>query len=329
MRLDFDPCRTGARRRSWRRCSTGTARWVPRRPSARCRSIGCSAARRRPVPDSRPCCRGRARMRRHPARKQGLRSPLPAASAPARRPPPTMPSMPPAPAAPRQFPATAPEAAVMAARAAAREAATLDDLGRPARRLRRLQPQGHGQEPVLLPRHAEGAPDADRRGPGAGRGPGGQAVRRPRRTAARQDAGGDPAVRAGRAHHQHRLLAPARQPHAHPAGGAGVPAVPRAAGGAGGARARRAARRRGGQAHARGCRWHHAHPRQMARDRDRQRQGACDRHAASRPICCARRPPSGWPGATCWPSRPRWAVSGAIALEREPETSDIVQQIDG
>ncbi len=53
----------------------------------------------------------------------------PAASAPARRPPPTMPSMPPAPAAPRQFPTAAPEAAVMAARAAAREAATLDDLG--------------------------------------------------------------------------------------------------------------------------------------------------------------------------------------------------------
>ena len=56
-------------------------------------------------------------------------SPLPAASAPAQRPPTTMPSMPPAPAAPRQFPTAAPEAAVMAARAAAREAATLDDLG--------------------------------------------------------------------------------------------------------------------------------------------------------------------------------------------------------
>jgi DNA polymerase len=53
----------------------------------------------------------------------------PSASAPARRPPPAMPSMPPAPAAPRQFPTAAPEAAVMAARAAAREAATLDDLG--------------------------------------------------------------------------------------------------------------------------------------------------------------------------------------------------------
>jgi uracil-DNA glycosylase len=49
-------------------------------------------------------------------------SPVPAA---ARRPPPPMPSAP----APRQFPATAPEAAVMAARTAAREAATLDDLG--------------------------------------------------------------------------------------------------------------------------------------------------------------------------------------------------------
>ena len=30
-----------------------------------------------------------------------------------------------------------------------------------------------------------------------------------------------------------------------------------------------------------------------------------------RPTCCARRPPSGWPGATCWPSRPRSRVSPA------------------
>jgi DNA polymerase len=44
----------------------------------------------------------------------------------ARRPPPTMPS---APASPRQFPATAPEAAVLAARTAAREAASLEELG--------------------------------------------------------------------------------------------------------------------------------------------------------------------------------------------------------
>ena len=99
--------------------------------------------------------------------------------------------------------------------------------------------------------------------PGPRRGPGRQAVRRPRRPAARQDAGGHRPERSGRAHHQHRLLAPARKPHADPAGGAGVPAVPRAAGGAGGARARRAARRRRGQAHPRRRRRHHAHPRQV------------------------------------------------------------------
>jgi uracil-DNA glycosylase len=54
-----------------------------------------------------------------------------AASAPAHRPPSPMLSMPHASVAPatRQFPATAPEAAVTAARAAAREAATLDELG--------------------------------------------------------------------------------------------------------------------------------------------------------------------------------------------------------
>jgi uracil-DNA glycosylase len=50
----------------------------------------------------------------------------PPLSPPARRPLPTMP-VPPAPS--RQFPATAPEAAVLAARTAAREAATLEELG--------------------------------------------------------------------------------------------------------------------------------------------------------------------------------------------------------
>ena len=53
-------------------------------------------------------------------------SSAPPASSPARRPPPSMPS---APAPSRQFPATAPEAAVLAARTAAREAASLEELG--------------------------------------------------------------------------------------------------------------------------------------------------------------------------------------------------------
>ena len=54
-------------------------------------------------------------------------APQPAASA--RLPPPSAPPTRSAPAAPRQFPATAPEAAVMAARAAARKSSTLDELG--------------------------------------------------------------------------------------------------------------------------------------------------------------------------------------------------------
>ena len=76
----------------------------------------------------------------------------PAAAAPAQAP-----AWRPAPpvATPRQFPATAPDAAVMAARSAAREAATLDELACQARRLRRLQSQGHGQKPVFLPRCAK------------------------------------------------------------------------------------------------------------------------------------------------------------------------------
>ena len=70
--------------------------------------------------------------------------------------------------------------------------------------------------------------------------------------------------RAGRPHHQRRLLAPARQSHAHAAGGAGLPAIPRAPGRAGRARVRRAA---GGAAakHMLDIDGrHHADPRQMA-----------------------------------------------------------------
>ena len=57
-----------------------------------------------------------------PARTQQEPADRAPAAGPARRPPP-------APAAPRPFPATAPDAAVTTARAAARQAATLDELG--------------------------------------------------------------------------------------------------------------------------------------------------------------------------------------------------------
>ena len=164
------------------------------------------------------------RASRLPRRGAAPRQPVARAS---RRPPAT-------PRRPRQFPTAAPDAAVMAARtrgragrhagrAARRRSAAFDGCGL----------EGHRQEPLLLPRRGAGAADADRRGARTRRGPAGQAVRRPRRTAARQDAGRHRPRRAGRPHHQHRLLASAGKPHADPAGGAGLPPLPGAAGGAG------------------------------------------------------------------------------------------------
>ena len=72
-------------------------------------------------------------------------------------------------------------------------------------------------------------------------------------------------TRGGRSHHQHRLLAPARKPHADPAGGARLPSVPRAAD-----RTRRPenpcrCRWSGCQRNIRRCRRHHAAQGQMAR----------------------------------------------------------------
>ena len=79
-----------------------------------------------------------------------------------------------------------------------------------------------------------GAPDADRRGARARRGPA-----RPSPSLVAPDSCSTrcwrPSALAKKdvAHHQHRLLAPAGKPHAHAAGGAGVPSIPGAAGGAG------------------------------------------------------------------------------------------------
>ena len=75
----------------------------------------------------------------------------------------------------------------------------------------------------------EGAPHADRRGAGPRRGSARQALRRPRRAAARPHARGDRARRDAFLHHQHRLLAPARQPHADARRDRGLRAVPRPA----------------------------------------------------------------------------------------------------
>ena len=122
MRLDFGRMHGQRQERpSWRRCSTGTARWAPTRPSARRPSIGWPGAivapghtasrRRLAAPAPTP-------LQPRSSRRASTGRPLRAAAAAA-------PTARPAPAAPRQFPATAPDAAVMAARS-----------GRPAKRRR-------------------------------------------------------------------------------------------------------------------------------------------------------------------------------------------------
>ena len=211
------------------------------------------------------------------------------------------------PRAARQFPAAAPDVAVMAARTAGRGGPHAGGTRGDARPLRRLQPEGDRQEPVLLPRG-----EAQARLMLIGEAPGRD-----------EDLQGKPFVgragqlldkmlaaigltEAGRPHHQHRLLAAAGKSHADAAGGAGVPALPGAAGGAG--------RRptscvllggRCGQAHPRRARGHHAHARQVSRRGDRRSQRCAHWPRCIRPTCCAPRPPSGWRGATCSRSRPR------------------------
>ncbi len=66
-----------------------------------------------------------------------------------------------------------------------------------------------------------------------------------------------------------------------------------------GARHRGAARRRGGQAHFRRPRRHHARARQVSRRDDRRPRRCAHSPRCTRPTCCERRPPSGWRGAIC------------------------------
>ena len=120
------------------------------------------------------------------------------------------------------------------ARALARAATTLEELGRGDARLRGIAAEEGGAQVRLL-RRAGGCPgDGDRRGAGRRGGPDRQALRRPRRAASRPDAGGDRAVahRAGafgcRLHNQHPALAAAGQPHPDAGRGRPVPALHRA-----------------------------------------------------------------------------------------------------
>ena len=134
---------------------------------------------------------------------------------------------------PRVQPRPRPAAAQVAAAGALQDRSQPGQHARGARgdggRLRGLRAQAHGEEPVLQARQRRGAHHADRRGAGPGRRPQRQALRRTRRAIARPHAGGDWACRGACLHHQHRLLAPARQPHADARGGRGLRAIPCAA----------------------------------------------------------------------------------------------------
>ena len=115
------------------------------------------------------------------------------------------------------------------------------------RSFRRLRAQAHGEEP-LFRAGARGCPaHADRRSAWPRRGSARQALCRSRGPVARPHARGDRSHRGARLHHQHRLLAAARQPHANAGGGRGLRAVPRAADRAALAAGVGAARRRRGQ----------------------------------------------------------------------------------
>ena len=94
------------------------------------------------------------------------------------------------------------------------------------RELRWLLAEAHRQEPVLRQRQRSGSHHADRRGARPRRGFARKALCRPRRATARPHARIDRAIRGAGLHHQHRLLAPAGQPHADAGGDRGLRPVP-------------------------------------------------------------------------------------------------------
>ena len=216
-----------------------------------------------------------ARHRPRSRQCESRRAPAAPAQAPARRPAPP-------PAAPRQFPATAPDAAVMAARSAAREAATLDEL---AARLAAFDGcslkataknlcfyRGAPKARVMLIGEAPGR-DEDLEGkPFVGRA--GQLL--DKMLAAIGLGEGDVHITnivywrpPG-----NRTPTPQEAQVCRPFLERQVELVA--------TRVRGAPGRGCGQAPARGCRGDHAHPRQVARRRDRQGQGARHSNAASR-----------------------------------------------
>ena len=104
----------------------------------------------------------------------------------------------------------------MAARAAAGKAGTLDELQALLAGFDGCGLKATAKNLCFYRGAAAGAADADRRGArDATRTWQGKPFVGTRRPAARQDAGRHRPHRGGRAHHQHRLLAPAGKPHAH------------------------------------------------------------------------------------------------------------------
>ena len=190
----------------------------------------------------------------------------------------------------------------------------LDDLRAMLATFRRLRAAHDREAAGVRRRQPAGAGDVRRRGARPRGGPRGPAVRRPLRQAARPDDEGDRPRPHRRLYRQHHSVAPARQPHADPAGKPDLPAVhpapdracqprhpglPRRAVGAD------AARREGRhQAHARPL----VHTSTPARARSRRLQPSI------RPICCARRWRSASPGATFWPSKKRSTQPDGLLL---------------
>ena len=113
--------------------------------------------------------------------------------------------------------------------------------------------------------------------------------------------------RSKRLHRQRDSLAAARQPHADAAGDADLPAVhpaPDRTGQPGRAGDARQSLDADAAVDPRG---HHEDPRQLVRLRHRHAHDPRASRRSIRPICCARRPTSGWRGWICARSRRRWS----------------------
>ena len=122
-------------------------------------------------------------------------------------------------------PPPSPDAAVMAAREAARSAQRPRRTARHPRPLRGLRPARDRDAARLRRRQSAARVMFVGEAPGARRGHRGPAVRRPLGQAARPHAGGDRARPHVGLYRQHRALAAAGQPHADAAGNRNLPAV--------------------------------------------------------------------------------------------------------